>query len=144
MKRIIINADDFGLSKGINSGIIKAYQEGILTSASLIVNMPGFEDAVKLAKENLGLGVGIHINIIRGKPILHFDKVKSFTDDRGYFLQNPLKVLMTMCTRKLNLKELEMECRAQIEKGLQHGIAITHIDSEKHLHLLRPIFEIFL
>lgn len=141
MKRLIINADDFGLSKGINRGIIKAYQEGILTSASLIVNMPGFEDAISLIRRNPGLTVGIHLNIIRGEPVLPSFKLPSFTIGRC-FLRSPLKILGVIYSGKLSLKELEIECRAQIEKLLQRGISITHIDSEKHLHLINPIFAV--
>lgn len=69
MKNVIINADDFGLSEGINKGIVKAFRDGLLTSTSLMVNMPGFEDAISLIRENPDLSLGIHINIIRGKPV---------------------------------------------------------------------------
>lgn len=141
MKRVIINADDFGLSRGINRGIIKAYQAGLLTSASLMVNMPAFEDAVGLLKENPGLKVGIHINIVRGKPILPSSKVKSLTS-KGYFLKNILKVIGAIYLRRIGLKELELECRAQIEKALNRDIAITHLDSEKHIHMIKPVFEV--
>lgn len=141
MKRVIINADDFGLSKGINSGIIKAYQEGILTSASLMVNMPGFEDAINLIKINPGLTVGIHINIIRGKPVLPPSNLQSFTKG-GFFLKSLLKILGVIYSGKLRLRELEIESRAQIERLLQRGISITHIDSEKHLHLIKPVFAV--
>ena len=63
MKYAIINADDFGLSPGVNEGIIKAHQDGILTSATILANMPAFEDAVQLAKSYPSLGVGLHLNI---------------------------------------------------------------------------------
>lgn len=141
MKKVIINADDFGLSSSINEGIIRGYREGVITSASFIVNMPGFEDALRLIRKNPELSVGIHINIIRGLPILSADNLKSFTK-RGYFLGNIFKLLGAIYSKRLNLKELEMECRAQIEMLLKHRINITHLDSEKHIHMIKPIFEI--
>lgn len=141
VKKVIINADDFGLCSGINTGVIKAYQQGILSSASLLINMPGFEDAVDLIKKNTGLGIGVHINIMRGKAILSPDKVGSFTKE-GCFLNNIFKIIGIILSGKLKLKHLEAECRAQIEKALTAGINITHLDSEKHLHLLSPVFEI--
>ncbi len=68
MRRAIINADDFGLCRGVNEGIIKAHREGVLTSATLMANMPGFDHAVGLAKDNPGLGVGIHLNMVVAFP----------------------------------------------------------------------------
>ncbi len=141
MKKVIINADDFGLSKSINKGIIECYKRGILTSASLIVNAPGFEDAIDLIKRNLGLSTGIHINVIRGKAVLPADKVK-YISQNGLFLGNMFRILKISYLHKRQLKELEMEFRAQIERALDSGINITHIDSEKHIHMIGPIFEI--
>ncbi len=142
MKKIIINADDFGLTEGVNNGIVRAYREGILTSASLMVNMPGFEDALKLIRENPGLDIGIHINIVRGKPVLPAYKVRTLTDKNGFFLRDIFKILKGIYQKKISLTELEFECDAQIKKALDRGIIITHLDSEKHLHLIKSISEI--
>ncbi len=142
MKKVIINADDFGLSKSINKGIIRAYKEGVLTSVSLMVNMPGFEDAVNLIKTNPGLGAGLHINIFRGKPILSYDKTKTLTDKNGFFLQSIFKIVKRIYQKRISLTELELECGAQIKKALDEGINITHLDSEKHLHLFGCIYGI--
>lgn len=140
MKSVIINADDFGLNKNINRGVIKVFREGLLTSASLIVNMPGFEDAVSLIRENPGLDIGIHINIIRGKPILPCAKLGSLTEGE-YFLGGVSKILRMIYLKRQGLEEIEKECRAQIEKLLQRGVTITHLDSEKHIHMVKPIFK---
>lgn len=142
MKRVLINADDFGLTKGINKGIIRAFREGILTSASLMVNMPGFEDALRLIRENPGLAIGIHINIVRGKPVLPAYKVRTLTDKSGFFLRDVFKILKGIYQKKISLMELELECNAQIKKVLDRGIIITYLDSEKHLHLIKPVSEI--
>ena len=73
MKNVIVNADDFGLINGVNEGIIKAHRDGILTSATLMANMPGFNQAVELTTQNPNLGVGIHLNIVRGQPVIFKD-----------------------------------------------------------------------
>ncbi|MFH1441740.1 MAG: ChbG/HpnK family deacetylase [Candidatus Omnitrophota bacterium] len=140
MRKIIINADDFGLSKSINKGIIKAFKEGILTNTSLLPNMPGFDNAVDLITENPQLPVGIHLNIFRGNPILPALKLKSLTK-KGSFFNNIFIFLYSIYAGNLDFKELESECRAQIEKLLKKNISITHLDSEKHLHLIKPIFD---
>jgi len=142
MKSIIINADDFGLSRSINKGIIRAYREGVLTSASLLVNMPGFEDAVSLIKENPGLGIGLHINLFRGRPIMPPDKTTTITDKNGFFLSNILTIVTRIYQKRINIDELEAECVAQIKRGLDRGVNITHLDSEKHLHLINPVYNI--
>ncbi|MFQ6082109.1 MAG: carbohydrate deacetylase [Candidatus Aminicenantia bacterium] len=141
MKRVIINADDFGLTSGINKGIILAHQKGILTSTTLMANMPGFSQAVKLAKKNKSLGVGIHLNIIRGEPISSPQKVPSLLNNHGHFLTTS-QFLKKIVLRKIILIEIEYEFRAQIEKVLGKGIHITHFDSEKHIHSIPQIMQI--
>jgi predicted glycoside hydrolase/deacetylase ChbG (UPF0249 family) len=142
MKRIIINGDDFGLSYGINEGIIMAYRAGVLSSASLMVNMPAFEDAIDLIRGNPGLDIGIHINFFRGRPVLPHCKTKTLTDNNGFFLRDPFKIIKGIYQKHISLVELESECDAQIKKALDSGINITHLDSEKHLHLFGDIYRI--
>jgi len=141
MKSVIINADDFGLTSGINRGIILAHKEGILTSATLMANMPGFNQALRLAKENKSLGVGIHLNIIRGEPVNSPQKVPSLLNNHDYFL-TPYQFFKKMMLKKIKLMEIEHEFRAQIEKLLEKGIHITHFDSEKHIHSIPQIMQI--
>ena len=81
--KVIFNADDFGYSKAINLGIIQAHKNGILSSATLMANMPGFEDAVKLAKENPELGVGVHLTLTCGYPVL--SDVPTLCQENGKF-----------------------------------------------------------
>jgi len=144
MKKVIINADDFGLSKGINEGIILAHQKGILTSATLMANMPGFEHAVELAKQNEKLGVGIHLNIVRGQPISTVNKVRSLVNDENYFFSNVFLIIRKLILREINIEEIELEFGAQIEKILNNNIKISHFDSEKHVHSIPSIFKIIL
>ena len=85
--RLIVNADDFGLSPSVNAAVIRAHREGILTSASLMVNEPGFDEAVKLAQENPRLGVGLHLTLLSipfaGPAVLLFSPTLSGTEVFG-------------------------------------------------------------
>jgi len=144
MKKIIINADDFGLVQGVNQGIIKAYQEGALTSATLMANMPGFDQAVEMAKANLGFGVGVHLNILRGQPLSTPHKVGSLLSRELRFIPSVSNLLQRIALKRISFDEVEREFRAQVEKVQRAGINPSHIDSEKHIHLIRPLFRIVL
>lgn len=119
---LIINADDLGLSQAVNRGIETAHRDGILTSATLLPNAPDFEEGVAVACRNHNLGVGIHLNIIRGRPVSSPDSIPSLVSRDGCF---------NRC-RGLIAADVEAEYRAQIEKVLEAGIAPTHLDFEKH------------
>lgn len=142
MKKVIINADDFGLIQGVNEGIVKAHQEGILTSATLMANMPGFNQAVEMAGANPELGVGVHLNILRGQPLSPVQKVGSLLSRELHFIPSVSSLLNRMALKRINLDEVEREFRAQVERVLRAGIDPSHIDSEKHIHLIRPLFRI--
>ena len=89
MKKLIVNADDFGLAESINRGIIKGYKDGFITSTSLMCSAPAFADAVKLARLTPGLGLGIHLTLVGGvKPVLPAAQVSSLVDEQGVFLDN--------------------------------------------------------
>jgi predicted glycoside hydrolase/deacetylase ChbG (UPF0249 family) len=120
-----------------------AYRQGVVTSASLMVNMPGFDDAINLIRQNPGLDIGLHVNIIRGRPVSSLINSGSLTK-KGTFLMSIPSLLTRITIGKISLKELEIECRAQIEKVLKQDVSISHIDSEKHLHLFRPFFKLSL
>ncbi len=143
MKKVIINADDFGLSNSINKGIIESALKGVVTSTSLMVNMQGFEDAINIIKQSPFLDVGIHINLIRGNSIAPLYKMKSLMR-KEFFLGSVFSFFIKLYQKKINLNEVELECRAQIEKALRAGVNITHIDSDKHIHMLQPLLGIFI
>ncbi|MEW6556410.1 MAG: ChbG/HpnK family deacetylase [Elusimicrobiota bacterium] len=118
MKKLIVNADDFGYSDGINRGIVYAYQKGVVTSTSLFVNKPFTDDAVRYAKENQNLGVGIHLDLDDFFEVDH-------KQGRIVELKNPQQ----------NLDELKTEIRNQIEKYLSFSLQCDHLDSHHHSHL---------
>src|SRR5882724_7413997 len=94
VRRLIVNADDFGLSHSVNEAVIRAHRDGILTSASLMVNEAGFDEAVKLAKENPKLGVGLHLTLLQGHSALSSKKIPGLVNSRGEFSESPIGVGM--------------------------------------------------
>lgn len=134
MKRLIVNADDFGFTRGVNAGIVRAFKEGILTSATLMANGEAFTEAVALARANPGLGVGCHLAAVGGRPVAPAREVASLVDNDGQ-LPRTLTALMKKLVRgKVRVEDIEREFRAQIERVLQAGITPTHLDSHKHSH----------
>lgn len=132
MIKLIVNADDFGYSKGINYGIIEAHRNGIVNSTTMMMNMPGVTHAVDLAKENPNLKVGIHLVLTCGKPLL--TDVPTLVDQNGFFKKN-----REILESNISLEELEREWTAQIDKFLETGLTLTHIDSHHHAHTV-PTF----
>lgn len=136
--KIIINADDFGLTEGQNQGIIEAYQNGVVTSTTIMMNASATDHAVALAKENPGLGVGVHFVMDVNQPITDPTLVPSLVTAEGNFkrfdLSKPIDV---------NPQEVELELIAQIEKALSRGLTIDHLDSHHHIHLHPEVFESF-
>ncbi|MDT2613683.1 carbohydrate deacetylase [Enterococcus dongliensis] len=127
MGKVIFNSDDFGYSHGVNAGIADAYQQGILTSTTLMANMPGFEHAVKIKKELPNLGVGVHLTLTCGKPLL--ENVDSLMDGNQFknlsFYKQPFEI---------DNDQLYQEWNAQIQKVYRAGIVPTHLDSHHHTH----------
>lgn len=143
MKQLIVNADDFGLHTQINKGIIKGFQEGFITSTSLMCSAPAFAEAVELALANPGLGVGIHLTLVGGvAPAAAPDKVRSLLDEQGKFLPDYVAFASRFYRGGIKMSELETELCAQIERGLATGIKITHIDSHQHTHVLPIISDL--
>src|SRR5258706_14078771 len=107
IRRLIVNADDFGGSASINEAVIRAHRDGILTSASLMVNEPGFAEAVKLARENPTMGVGLHLTLLHGHSALSRKEIPDLVDEEGKFSFNPVAVGMGyFANRKLKAQLL--------------------------------------
>jgi len=128
MIKLIVNADDFGYSRGINYGIIDAHKNGVVNSATMMMNMPGVSHAVELAKENPSLQVGIHLVLTCGKPLLN--DVPTLVNENGNFKSRH----EFFEDKNISLDELEREWTAQIEKFLESGLKPTHFDSHHHVH----------
>lgn len=140
MKQLIVNADDFGLHPLINAGIIKGHQEGFITSTSLMPSAPCWQEAVRLAKDNPRLGIGVHLTLVGGVPsVLPKEQVSSLLDDDGLFLPDYVAFAKRYYGGAVKRSELEAELRAQLERALSCGVNITHIDSHQHTHVLPGI-----
>lgn len=132
-----MNADDFGLSPGVNAGIADAFKHGILTSATILANAPRFAEAVGLARNNPGLGVGAHLNLMRGRPLSPVGKVPDLVDENGLFRPFRLRRFSPAF-----LRQAEIEYRRQIEKTMESGLSPTHIDFEKHHAWQGPLYSL--
>jgi hopanoid biosynthesis associated protein HpnK len=144
MKELIINADDFGLSRGANKAIIKTWREGVLTSASLMVGGGAFTEAVSLAKENPGLQVGLHLTLVQGRAILPHDGFPSITDRQGNFTNDPVQAGMRYFFVKALRKPLHREIEAQILKFRESGLPLSHLDGHLNIHMHPTVFDILL
>jgi hopanoid biosynthesis associated protein HpnK len=144
MKELIINADDFGLSRGANRAIIKAWQEGILTSASLMTGGLAFDEAVELARENSGLQVGLHLTLVQGRAVMSHSGFPSLVDGEGNFPNDPVMAGMRYFFLKSLRKLLYREIEGQIEKFLETGIPLSHVDGHLNIHMHPVVFDILL
>lgn len=142
MKELIINADDFGLSRGANLGIIKAWEEGILTSTSLMVGGVAFNEAVSLAKEHPALQVGLHLTLVQGRSMLGAQGFPSLAEPTGDFGNDPVVAGMRYFFLKPLRKKLHREIEAQIEKFLETGLDLSHVDGHLNIHMHPVVFDI--
>ena len=141
-RKLIINADDFGLCQGVNNAIAEAHATGVLTSATIMANMPAADEAIEMAKKMPTLGVGVHLNILAGRPLSTDPIVKILTNGSGDFKYSTSKLaVMTIASKKIR-KAIEAELSAQISSLISKGITPTHLDSHKHFHCLSPIWRI--
>lgn len=137
MKLLIINADDFGYSRAVNYGIHDAHTLGMLTSTTMMTNMPGVDHAAELAHATPSLGVGVHLTLTCGRPLL--EGHSTLTDDNGDF-----KNLKTYeGAYHLDQSELYEEWRAQIEKFYSYGLTPTHLDSHHHTNSYAQMASVF-
>jgi len=136
MKLRVVNADDFGLTEGMNRGVLEAHQRGILTSTTLLANAPAFHSAVSLARSAPRLGVGVHLNLTLGHAISKPSEIASLVDATGRFRYSPAGLVQAVVLGRARPREIEREWAAQIESISRAGIAITHLDGHKHVHVL--------
>ncbi|MDR3753036.1 MAG: ChbG/HpnK family deacetylase [Terracidiphilus sp.] len=144
MRRLIVNTDDFGLTSGVNRAIIELHAAGLVTSASLMARAGATDEAVELACATPSLGVGCHVVLVDGEPVLPPEKISSLVDARtGRFLNSLTAFLLRLFTGRIPAEEIEAEAAAQIAYLQQRGVQLTHIDTHKHAHIfsavLRPV-----
>lgn len=138
MKKVIINADDFGHSEDINKAILYAYNAKTITSASLMTNMDGFENAIsEILPQIPKLDIGFHFNLTEGKSLSKSDLL---CDKKGFFNNGFISILAKSINRNF-LNAIEVEFRTQIEK-IPKDINISHIDSHRHIHAIPSVFKL--
>lgn len=138
MFRIILHSDDFGLHSAVNRAILEAAAKGVLNSASLMANGAAFDEAVGGLARCPALGIGVHLNILRGSPLSDPAEVPSLVDGEGRFFNSMAKLMVRSAMGLVNEREVFAEYRRQVRRILDAGVRPTHFDGEKHSHLLLP------
>ncbi|MEP6662893.1 MAG: hopanoid biosynthesis-associated protein HpnK [Verrucomicrobiota bacterium] len=143
-RRLIVNADDFGRSSSINAAVIRAHREGLLTSASLMVNENSCAEAVALARENSNLGVGLHVSLVCGKSALAQNEIPRLVNAQNQFSDNAvtsgLKFFFRPCARRQIFSELE----AQFARFAATGLPLDHVNGHLNIHLHPVVLNILL
>lgn len=137
MKKIIVNADDFGLTDGCNKGIIKGIKEGIVTSTTVMMNMPYANEGIEILKAMDFKSAGVHLTLTCGEPTLPVEEIPSLVDDENRFYRRRAQLFP-----QFRLEEVYMELRNQIELFIETGLKPSHLDSHHHIHMYDDIREV--
>jgi chitin disaccharide deacetylase len=142
--RLILNADDFGLTAGVNRAIMELHRAGKLTSASLMARAAATNEAIEMAIATPSLGVGCHVVLVDGEPMLRAQNLPTLVDPRTDRFHPTLGVFLNLLlTGRIRSSEIEAESAAQIALLQNRGLRLTHIDTHKHAHIfpvvLRPV-----
>jgi hopanoid biosynthesis associated protein HpnK len=143
-RRLVVNADDFGRSQSINQAVIRAHREGILTTASLMVNEASCDEAVAVARANPRLGVGLHLSLLCGRSALLQSEIPGLVNGRQEFTNNPTGAGMKYFFNRSLRDQLRREIRAQLERFRATGLALDHVNGHLHIHLHPTVFQILL
>jgi predicted glycoside hydrolase/deacetylase ChbG (UPF0249 family) len=144
MTRLIVNADDFGQTPGINRAVLELHKAGLLTSATLMARAAATDQAIEIARSTPTLGVGCHVVLSDGQPILPPNQIPSLLDQSTKcFIPGLAVFLGRLFTGRIRAEEIEAEATAQIHYLQSRGVRVTHVDTHKHTHMfprvLRPI-----
>jgi hopanoid biosynthesis associated protein HpnK len=137
VRRLIINADDFGLTPGVNRAIVEAHEHGIVTSTTLMANSSAFEEAVRLAQANSRWSVGCHVVLLDGQPLIDPSRVTSLVVAKNghAFRDGVAGFALRALAGRIDPEQVEAETTAQIRKLQAHGLAVSHVDTHKHTHM---------
>lgn len=144
LRRLIVNADDFGRSGSVNEAVIRAHREGILTTASLMVNEPASDEAVALARQHPRLGVGLHLTLACGHSALPPARIPGLVNAKREFTSNPVVAGLGYFFRRGLREELRAEIHAQFEKFGRSGLLLDHVNGHLHLHLHPVVFRLLM
>lgn len=132
---VVVTADDFGLSPGVDRGILDAFRRGIVSSTALLVNFPDFFESLCRLREEPGLEVGIHLNLTAGPSVLPAKRVRTLVGKDGAF-HNFSRFFARVAVSAIDWSEVALEWRAQFERGIERGCRFTFITSHQHVHML--------
>ena len=146
VRRLIVNADDFGLTQGVNRAIVEGHCHGVVTSSTLMANGQAFDDAIDRTKSASRLSVGCHVVLVDGVPSLEAQQTATLSDKKfgdGRFYASLNSFALRAVSGRIDADEIEAEVTAQIRKLQAAGIAVSHLDTHKHTHIfpqvLRPL-----
>jgi hopanoid biosynthesis associated protein HpnK len=144
VRQLIVNADDFGLTSGVNRAIVELHAAGVLTSTTLMARATATEEAIEMARSTPSLGVGCHVVLADGEPVLPAHQIPTLVDPAtGHFRVTLNAFLSRLLTGRIRSAEIEAEAAAQIASLQHRGVQLTHIDAHKHTHMfpavLRPV-----
>lgn len=147
MRRLIVNADDFGLTGGINRAVVDLNAAGALTSATLMAASPHFSEAVSLTRKQPSLGMGCHIVLLDGSPVADPESVPtllnaaSYRSGESFFRPTLGQFVRDLSLGRIGLQDIEREATAQIIRMQQAGVVVTHIDTHKHTHMFPTVLD---
>jgi predicted glycoside hydrolase/deacetylase ChbG (UPF0249 family) len=142
---LIVNADDYALTKGVSRAILRAHRHGIVTSTSVLAIGPAFEQAVPALRDTAGIGVGAHLAAVgEDPPLLTAREIPTLVDRRGHLPMSWRQLLPRVLARRVDLEDLRREFSAQLAKLTDAGLRLTHVDSHQHVHLWPSIGEVVL
>jgi chitin disaccharide deacetylase len=144
LRRLIINADDFGLTPGVNRAILEAHRFGVVTSATMMANAAAFDDALCVSHDVPALGIGCHVVLVDGTPVLPAEEIPDLVEPGSRHFHGSLSKFVGLIVRgRIRPEQIEAEARAQISKLQTAGVHVTHVDTHKHTHMfpqvLRPL-----
>jgi hopanoid biosynthesis associated protein HpnK len=144
LKRLIVTADDFGASMAVNEAVEIAWRDGILTATSLMAGAPAADDAVRRAKSMEGLGIGLHVVVVRGQSVLSPDEIGAIVDRNGHFDRNLVRAGFRYFFCPAARRALRAEIRAQFEAFAATGLALDHVNAHNHMHLHPTVLSLIL
>lgn len=143
-KRLIVSADDFGMSPGVNEGVLRAHTDGILTDASLMVNGAAVDDAIARARQAPRLSVGLHLVLAQGRATLSPREIPDLVDGDGFFRNREIRAALGYFFTPGVRAQVRREVAAQIEKFLASGLPLSHVDGHVNIHMHPTILNILL
>lgn len=142
MKTLIVNADDFGYTPGVNAAVARCCDEGPVRSATIMATGAAFEDAVRVAGQNRRLSVGVHLVLTEMRPLSPPSDLAWMLDETGHMPPSPFALLLLLLSGRVGRESLRRELQRQVARVVDSGLVPTHLDTHKHVHILPPVLEV--